>query len=419
MKLPNVSYECIVRCIYLTSIIFTIFAPAVHYTGYVLTLMLLIYGRVRYSEPLVSFNSRECRLISVVLFVFFLWSAFINIFFMTDFEVWGRGASVYLELLVGYFFAVRLFNSEESRYMFIKFFVPFTTFIFCLIIIKAYVPLPFPLPHRLTMNGNTLGLYPVLAIPYIFFYSMWIWEKHYFLKYFSCIVSMITLFISFASGAWLTVFFMLPVILYYAVAARKINVKSIFAGIIAGLLVLVAFNYISDGALQKRFDIELHQISSVNNATELTNHRSGIWLIVSNLIAERPIVGYGRKNMEEIYGKVLEENEAFAQVDYIARSQAHNMYLELAFSSGIPSTLLFMTALFLMIRKCWRGRFYIEKGVPWYLIYLVMLAGQLVYALTGDVFEARRDLAIIFWSSMGIIATLPVCVSKKYDAADK
>ena len=136
MKFSNVSYESAARCIYLTSIIFTIFAPAVHYTGYVLTLGLLVYGRIRHKEPIVSFNDKTCRDISIALTAFFLWSAFINVFFMTDFETWGKGASVYLELLVGYFFAVRLFSSEESRKTFIRFFVPLTTFIFCLIIIK-------------------------------------------------------------------------------------------------------------------------------------------------------------------------------------------------------------------------------------------------------------------------------------------
>lgn len=415
MKFSNVSYESAARCIYLTSIIFTIFAPAVHYTGYVLTLGLLVYGRIRHKEPIVSFNDKTCRDISIALTAFFLWSAFINVFFMTDFETWGKGASVYLELLVGYFFAVRLFSSEESRKTFIRFFVPLTTFIFCLIIIKAYVPLPFALPKRLTMNGNTLGLYPVLAVPYIFFYSMWIWEKRCFLKYFSCIVSMVTLFISFASGAWLTVFCMLPFILYYAVRAGKIKLISIAAGIFAGLMVLVAFNYVSGGAIQKRFEVELRQISSVKDANSLTNHRSAIWRIVSGLVADRPIAGYGRKNLEEVYGQALKENAEYAKLDFVARSHAHNMYLELAVSSGIPSMLLFLAALAMMLKKCWRGRFRIENGVPWHLIFLVMLGGQLIYGLTGDVFEARRDLAVIFWASMGIIAALPSAAEKEND----
>lgn len=407
MRLYDVSYEIAARYIYLTSIIFTIFAPAVHYVGYVLVLGLLIYGRVRYKDKLVSFKSKSCKDISIVMTVFFIWSAFANVFFMTDFEVWGQGASVYLELLVGYIFAVRLFDSEDARKTFIKFFVPLTTFIFCLIIIKAYVPLPFTLPKRLTMNGNTLGLYPVLAVPYIFFYAMWIWEKRYFLKYFSCIVSMVTLFISFASGAWLTVFLMLPFILYYAACAGKIKLVSIGAGICAGVLVLAAFNHISGGAIQKRFEVELRQISSVRDAQSLTNHRSSIWRIVSGLVADRPIAGYGRKNLEEVYGHALKENTEYAKLDFVARSHAHNMYLELAVSSGVPSVLLFVAALFMMIKKCWRGRFRIENGVPWHLIFLVMLGGQLVYGMTGDVFEARRDLAVIFWASMGIIAALP------------
>ena len=49
----------------------------------------------------------------------------------------------------------------------------------------------------------------------------------------------------------------------------------------------------------------------------------------------------------------------------------------------------------------------IENGIPWYMIHLTLLVGMVVYGLTGDVFEARRDLAVIFWTSLGIIRVMP------------
>ena len=408
MKLSEITYESIALLVFIISIIFTVFAPAVHYIGYVFSLVLLIYGRIKYGKQLISFADKKSRAISMTLTAFFLWSAFINVFIVGDFMVWGKGASVYLEMLIGYFLAMRLFGTEDARDMFISLFVPLTTLIFCLIIIKYQVPALSPLlPKRLFMNGNTLGLYPVLAIPYIFCYAVWVWEKKYALKYFVCVASMVTLFISFASGAWLAVCLMLPMLLYYAVKNKKIKISSIFIGILACILVTVAFNYFSHGALQRRLDVELRQISSVNDMDSLTTYRATIWRVTLNLISERPIAGYGRDCFRYFYGKALKENPAFADFDKALKDQAHNMYLELAFSSGIPSLIMFMAAFFMMLNKCWKLRSHIEGKVPWYLICLILFAGQLVYGLTGDVFEARRDQAVIFWSTMGIAAVLP------------
>ncbi len=316
-------------------------------------------------------------------------------------------------MLAGYFFAARLFGAEEARKAFIKFFVPLTTLIFCLIIVKAYVPLPFPLPKRLTMNGNTLGLYPVLAVPYIFFYCMWIWEERRFLKYFSAAACMVALFVSFSSGAWLAVLCMLPFIFCYAARAGKIKLRNIAFGLCLCLMALAALDQISVGAVRKRFDIEHKQILSLNDAGRLTNHRAAIWRIVSGIAADRPITGCGRANLLNAYREAIKNNKEFAKLDRYARSHAHNMYLELAVSSGIPSALLFAAALFMMLTKCWRGRARIENGVPWHMISFVLLLGQTVYGLTGDVFEARRDLAVIFWASMGIAAALPEFAEKE------
>ena len=91
----------------------------------------------------------------------------------------------------------------------------------------------------------------------------------------------------------------------------------------------------------------------------------------------------------------------------VVHGHAHNMYIELAFSGGLPAMILFMTAFIILFISTWRGRNVVEEGIPWNLILSVLLAGQLVYCLTGDVFEARRDIAVIFWTSLGIASVLP------------
>lgn len=405
-KINNISYENVALATLVFSISFTIFAPAVHYIGYSLILLILIYGRIKYKTPFLCFPDKNCRNVSFILLLFFLWSAFANLIYMSDLELWGKGASVYLEMLIGYLFAVRLLCTERSRKAFISFFIPATVFIFIMILVKDQLP-PQMLPKRLTMNGNTLGLYAVMAFPYVFFYSMWVLRNKIFLKYAGCIVVLLTAFISFSSGAWLSIAFMLPFFLYFAAVNKKINIKSVIVAIVLCITVLFGINVLSHGGVFDRFKIEKNQILAVNNMDSLTNHRYTIWRIVSGLVLKNPIVGYGRGSLEQEYARALPQYPDVVRDNNVIHGHAHNMYMELAFSGGLPSAIFFIMAFILLLISTWRARDATENGVPWNLMLFVLLAGQLVYGLTGDVFEARRDIAVIFWTSLGIASVLP------------
>ncbi|WP_278548775.1 O-antigen ligase family protein [Cloacibacillus evryensis] len=406
LKKNDISYENTALAILVFSVSFTIFAPAVHYIGYSLVLLMLIYGKMKYKAPLFCFPDKTCRNVSLVLLLFFLWSAFVNLVYMSDFRLWGKGASVYLEMLIGYLLAVRLLCTERSRKVFISFFIPATVIIFIMIIVKNQFLLLI-LPKRMTMNGNTLGLYAVMAFPYVFFYSMWFLKDKIFLKYASCIIVLLVAFISFSSGAWLSIAFMLLFFLYFAAVNKKINIKSVIIAMVLCITMSVGLDCMSHGSVFDRFKLEKNQISAIDNMDSLTNHRYAIWRIVSGLVLKNPIAGYGRESLEQEYAMALPQYPDIVRDNNVVHGHAHNMYIELAFSGGLPAMILFMTAFIILFISTWRGRNVVEEGIPWNLILSVLLAGQLVYCLTGDVFEARRDIAVIFWTSLGIASVLP------------
>lgn len=401
----GIAYDTYAQYIFMISIVLTVFAPAVHYVGFALTLFLLIYGRIKYKDAVFPHTiGKQERFINYLIIAFFIWSAFLNIGAVDNFHTWGRGASVYLEMLLWYFFTMRLFYTDNIRKTYINVLVIITTLIFCMIICVSTLGW-FKLFHNLSMNLNALGLYATLAFPYIFYYSLWTWQNRIW-KYVTCSICALVSVICFSSGAWLAIISMLPLIIYFAWSNDKLSIKSLLAGLCLALLALVCADIISDGAVFKRFSEELAQVSALDEMDSLTNHRYSIWIGTIKMISRRPLTGFGRDSFDAEHAKLLANDAELAKATGVF-DHAHNTYLELAFAGGVPSAILFVFIVVLLIKKCWENRSLLENGIPWNMIHLTLLVGMIVYGLTGDVFEARRDLAVIFWTALGIMNCMP------------
>lgn len=404
-KFTDTSYNRYAQYIFMISIVLTVFAPAVHYVGFALSLFFLIYGRIRYKDAIFprAIGKQE-KLINCLMVIFFIWSAFLHLGAVDNFHTWGRGASVYLEMLLWYFFTMRLFCTDNIRKTYISMLVVITTLIFCMIICVFALGW-FKVFHNLSMNLNALGLYATLAFPYIFYYSLWIWPNSV-KKYVTCSICALVSVICFSSGAWLAIIVMLPLIIYFAWSSNKLSMKSMSIGLCLAAIALVCVNSISNGAILKRFTVELAQVSALDKMDSLTNHRYSIWIGTIKMISGRPLTGYGRDSFDAEHARLLAHDAELAKATGVF-DHAHNTYLELAFAGGWPSAVLFVLIVMLLIKKCWENRRLIENGIPWNMIHLTLLAGMIVYGLTGDVFEARRDLAVIFWTALGIMNCMP------------
>lgn len=404
-RFAHISHEEIARYIFIIAVSFTVFAPAVHYIGFALCLTLLLYGWLRHKQPIFSFGvlGNE-RGIELLFLAFFVLSAFPHIPAVGDFYSWGRGASVYLEMFLWYMLTIRLFNSSIWRLKYINLFVPVTTLIFCMIIgVSTYGW--FSMFHNLRMNINVLGLYAMLALPYIFYYALWRLDRKTIIKYIICVVCLLASFISFSSGAWLAIIVMMPFIIYFALIYNKINIKKIILCMCICVIALAVVNNISKGALFKRFYTEVSQVTALYDMDSLTNGRYSIWCDTITMIERRPFTGYGRDSFDAEHSRLFEKDSELAKAKHVF-DYAHNMYLELAFAGGIPSALIFCMILIIFLKKCWNNRNMIENEIPWQAMHLTLLVGMIVYGLSGDVFEARRDIAVIFWTSLGIMRVM-------------
>ena len=90
-KINNISYENVALATLVFSISFTIFAPAVHYIGYSLILLILIYGRIKYKTPFLCFPDKNCRNVSFILLLFF-YGVLLLISFIC--RIWSFGGKV-------------------------------------------------------------------------------------------------------------------------------------------------------------------------------------------------------------------------------------------------------------------------------------------------------------------------------------
>lgn len=404
MKCSRISFEEIIQYIFMLSIVLTIFAPAVHYAGFTICFLMLAYSKICRLQTTLPPHYIDRRHI-ILITAFFLWSAFLNFPATSNFHTWGRGASVYLEMLLWYLMTIRLFNTATARKRYINVFVIATTVIF-LMILGVYALKAFTFFHRLSMNLNTLGLYAMLAVPYFFYYSIWILHNIKVLGYVICVICIAVSVISFSSGAWLSIFFMLAIILYFMIANNKLSIKNIIYVLCLCVVMLSVVNYLTQGNLMKRMNIELSQMTAVNSLDSMTNHRYSIWRGTIKMITGRPISGYGRDSFDAEHERLLAKDEELAKATGVF-DHAHNIYLELAFAGGIPSLILFFCFYMMLLKKCWEDRDMVEEGIPWNMIHFTLLIGMAVYGLTGDVFEARRDLAVIFWTALGIISVMP------------
>lgn len=131
----------------------------------------------------------------------------------------------------------------------------------------------------------------------------------------------------------------------------------------------------SDNVVSKNYAKLGDDVKSVAGSENLGEDKSGsgrmsLWVATIDMIGERPLLGYGPDNLKE---------------HYVQRDQnvdrAHNEPLEIAVSTGIPSALIYYTALIWGICGFIRRRFSVDDKDM--LIAFALLLGYLISSLFG------------------------------------
>ena len=75
---------------------------------------------------------------------------------------------------------------------------------------------------------------------------------------------------------------------------------------------------------------------------------------------------------------------------------------------GVPTLILFVAAMCLCLRRMIR-LVRTEQNVffPWAVMSLMLLTEILTYGTNGDILQGRRDIAVMVWCFIGVMAALP------------
>lgn len=250
-------------------------------------------------------------------------------------------------------------------------------------------------------NPNFLGSYIVLIIPTsIYFYII---KKNItgltaYAILFYCLLSTGT------RGAWLGTIASImafAAIHYMYFRYSKGEFTRYIILLVITILLLALYNFNTEGAFIDRF------LSIKRDADEfLTNgdradysgaNRGFIWKRVAELIKKRPLAGYGIENLGEAFKKYYTKDmiELWNEVRYL--DKAHNEYLHIAVTSGIPSLLVYLTFISQIILK---GLFRL-KNCKTALLILSSVIGYMTAAFFNI---SVVSVAYVYWIFLGLLA---------------
>ncbi|QRN85486.1 O-antigen ligase family protein [Clostridia bacterium] len=182
----------------------------------------------------------------------------------------------------------------------------------------------------------------------------------------------------------------------------KVDLKRYLCIVLVSLLVMGGFNALSGGRFQERFqsinEESMKVLAPEGVETKDVPARAFIWKGVIQLIKERPLTGYGIENLAPAFSKKFDEEimEYFGGPDIIDR--AHNEYLHIAVSSGIPSLLVYLLFIGHIL---WVAGHRIRKR-PDLLPFFAAVVGYLIQASFNI---SVVTVAYVFWIFLGFISS--------------
>ncbi len=395
-------YETVALWSYVVAVAFSACGPVIHYTGWSLCLLALVANRLIAKEPFLPRQWGSGAIFKLLL-ALFLWSCFCLTLGAPSFYSWGKEASVFLEMLLGVFFAIRLLNSPQRRRLFGSVLLG-ASVVLTIHSLLMYFHLVAPL-NRTLENGNVLGFFGLFLSALLPCGALWAVKRPLIALVMLCCAPLLTI-LSFSSGAWIGSAVQAVVILLWAIRAKKISLRAVATVVLAVGVFLVGANELSRGVIGLRFQEEVAALSAIDDLDRFTTLRNKIWEQSWVAIKERPWLGHGEPFQD--FSARLVARRGHGDV----HGSPHTAYLYLLYVAGIPGLVLFCLAGLATLKKCLAlipnemERCQRNADMPWALLTGALMIGQAVYSVSGDIFQARRDLAVPFWALWGLVILL-------------
>jgi len=246
-------------------------------------------------------------------------------------------------------------------------------------------------------NPNFLGSYLVLLLP-VAMYEFVGLKKWYGLVVYGVILY--CLLATMSRGPWLGAMAAVGMFVLMLWLVKKFDWKRLGIVFVTSVALIGLFNVLGDGALFNRFGTIGSDIGEVvsggENLEKAGSYRMFIWIRSLELVKENPLWGVGLEQL----GYAFIDNYSEDMVQYWGRvmfvDRAHNEYLHIAVSTGIPSLLVYLTFLFMVLRDGWRNWRKDEILLPVY----AAVIGYLVQAFFNI---SVVSVAYLFWIYMGFL----------------
>lgn len=342
----------------------------------------------------------------------YLLIVFISIFFAVDPKLAITGNSLRLEgFTTMIMYAMMFFEAKAS--------MPFNENIFKSMLITATVIASYGIcqyfgldifrlePGRYKYlvystigNQNFFGSYLVLMIP--FAVHFWFYRKKA-IALFAYSVIFFCLMATMSRGPWLGA--IMGLIIYFFLRSvylnEKLFSKQFFIFIVVTVGVVLLFAIASPASPFYRFYMIITDFTKVivndPNVNKTGSNRWFIWTKVVDLIKERPIFGFGISNLELMFKSRFSAGINKIYGYYITIDKAHNEYLDIAVSSGIPSLIAYLIFIYsTTLNRLKKSSFASGLNLP------------IFCAISGYLVQAFFNISIVsvvyvFWIFLGLM----------------
>ena len=196
-------------------------------------------------------------------------------------------------------------------------------------------------------NPNFFGSYLVLVLPWHLYL---IFFKHQLYAYFSYALVFYVLLINMTRSAWVGY---LAILLFIGVMQiffkHPLKRRELISVAFISLALIVFYNLSSNQALLGRFLTITSDFNALirneSNLDTLGSFRMFIWVRVIELIKDYPIFGVGIENLHIVFMERFNQDSIAIFGRAMIADKAHNEYLHIAVTSGIPSLIAYLTFL--------------------------------------------------------------------------
>lgn len=248
-------------------------------------------------------------------------------------------------------------------------------------------------------NPNYLGAYLVLALP-VGMFSFIQSEKKIILC--TTLLIYLCLLCTNSRGSWIGFIISAIFLIYYAYRFGY-SKKALLILVSCMAAVTILFNILNNSQLLNRFltiFIDFNKfVTKSPDIDRAGSSRIFIWARVIELIKENPIWGIGLENLGSIFSAKY-ENEI---LNYFSKpliiDKAHNEYLHIAVSTGIPSLITYLTFLGHVLWKAY-------KKIKNNHIILPLFCSVIGYLSQAFFSISVVSVAPIFWILLGILCNI-------------